>query len=216
MKKTDINKVFSILEKQSYDVPLIGLIKVKNNDPFRILIATILSARTKDLLTARVCENLFSKIKNFKDLRKLSVKEIEKLIYPIGFYRNKAKQLKELSKIILSDFDGKVPSEINDLVKLPGVGRKTANLVAATAFGKDAICVDTHVHKISNRLGYVKTKNPSETEIKLMEKLPKKYWKKVNYLFVMHGQSICVPISPWCSKCTIKKYCKRVGIKKSR
>ncbi len=213
-----MDEIVKILRKEvkNYNVPIVDLIKVKTNDPFKILIATILSARTNDKTTSVVCSNLFKKVKNFEDLSKLSVKQIEKLIYPVGFYKNKAKQLKELPSVIFSEFNGKIPSSIEDLVKLPGVGRKTANLVRVTAFNKDGICVDTHVHRIMNRIGYVKTKTPYETEMVLRKKLPRKYWKEINYLLVSYGQNTCVPISPFCSKCVIREYCKRNGVKKSR
>ncbi len=213
-----IDKVVNVLEEEvrDYDVPIVDLIKVKGGDSFKILIATILSARTNDKTTAVVCEKLFSKVRNFKELDKLSVKQIEKLIYPVGFYKTKAKHLKKLPSVIFSEFDGKIPHSIEDLIKLPGVGRKTANLVRSTAFDKDGICVDTHVHRISNRLGYVKTKTPLETEMALRKKLPKKYWNKFNYLLVSYGQNTCTPISPFCSKCVIRKYCKRIDVSKSR
>jgi len=211
-----IDEVFKILKRETkkYKVPLIEFVKVQDNDPFKILIATILSARTNDKTTAEVCKRLFEKVKNFKDLEKLKVEEIEKLIYPVGFYKNKAKSLKRLPEKI-KEFKG-IPNNIDDLIKLPGVGRKTANLVLVNAFDKDAIGVDVHVHRISNRLGYVKTKNPGETEKILREKLPRKYWKDINRLFVMLGQNICKPVSPYCSKCPINKYCKKVGVKKTR
>ena|SRR3989344_3612488 len=211
-----IEDIFKILKKETkkYKVPVIEFIKVQKKDPFRILIATILSARTNDRTTAEVCKRLFKKVKNFRDLDKLNVKEIEKLIYPVGFYRNKAKSLKKLPAKI-KELKG-IPRNIDDLLKLPGVGRKTANLVLVNAFDKDAIGVDVHVHRISNRLGYVKTKNPEETEKALRKKLPRRYWKDINRLFVMLGQNICKPVSPYCSKCPINKYCKKVGVKKRR
>jgi len=214
----NFKEIFHILEEEFENnyMPLDDLIEVKENDKFRILIATILSARTKDQVTSIVCRRLFNKVKNFKDLSRLDVSEIEKLIYPVGFYKTKAKHLKELPKIILKEFNGEIPDNMDKLLKLPGVGRKTANLVLATAFDKDAICVDTHVHRISNRLGWVKTKNPGETEIVLMEVLPKEYWKDVNYTLVAHGQRVCSPINPYCSRCKIKKYCKQVGVLRSR
>jgi endonuclease III len=213
-----MNEIVKILRKEvkNYNVPVVDLIKVKTNDPFKILIATILSARTNDRVTSVVCSKLFSKVKNFKDLDKLTVKQIEKLIYPVGFYKNKSKQLKKLPSVIFSEFNGKIPSSIDDLIKLPGVGRKTANLVRVVAFDKDGICVDTHVHRIMNRIGYVKTKTPFETEMTLRKKLPKEYWREINYLLVSYGQNTCVPISPFCSKCVIKKYCKRKNVKKFR
>lgn len=211
-----IEDIFKILKKETkkYKVPVIEFIKVQKKDPFRILIATILSARTNDRTTAEVCKRLFKKVKSFRDLDKLNVKEIEKLIYPVGFYRNKAKSLKKLPAKI-KELKG-IPRNIDDLLKLPGVGRKTANLVLVNAFDKDAIGVDVHVHRISNRLGYVKTKNPEETEKALRKKLPRRYWKDINRLFVMLGQNICKPVSPYCSKCPINKYCKKVGVKKRR
>jgi endonuclease III len=214
----NIEKIYSILKKEikNYKVPVVDLIKIKTKSPFKILIATILSARTRDETTIKVCKKLFNEVKNFNDLEKLSVKKIEKLIYPIGFYKNKSKQLKRLPEVIFNEFDGKIPQKIDELIKLPGVGRKTANLVRITAFDKYGICVDTHVHRIFNRFGYIKTNTPYETEINLREKLPKKYWKEINYLLVSYGQNTCTPISPFCSNCVIKKYCKRVNVNKSR
>ena len=208
----DVDKVFKILRKdvRKYNVPVVDLIEVQTKDPFKVLLATILSARTKDEVTHQAAKRLYSKVKRFKDFEKLSVRELEKLIYPVGFYKTKARHLKQLSSF------NKVPDTIEELVKLPGVGRKTANLVVAVAFGKPAICVDTHVHKTVNRWGYVKTKNPLETEMKLREKLPKKYWKDINRVLVAYGQSVCTPVSPWCSKCVVWSHCKRVGIIKSR
>ena len=176
---SNIDKIYFILNKEvkNYNVPVVDLIKVKTESPFKILVATILSARTRDETTVKVCEKLFKKVENFKDLKKLNLKQIEKLIYPVGFYKNKSKQLKKLPGVIFEEFDGKIPEEIDDLIKLPGVGRKTANLVRISAFDKYGICVDTHVHRIFNRIGYLKTDTPYETEMKLREKLPKKYAK---------------------------------------
>ena len=215
---SNIDKIYFILNKEvkNYNVPVVDLIKVKTESPFKILVATILSARTRDETTVKVCEKLFKKVENFKDLKKLNLKQIEKLIYPVGFYKNKSKQLKKLPGVIFEEFDGKIPEEIDDLIKLPGVGRKTANLVRISAFDKYGICVDTHVHRIFSRIGYLKTDTPYETEMKLREKLRKKYWKRINYLLVSHGQNTCSPISPFCSKCVIKKYCKRNNINNSR
>ena len=217
MKEVDISQIYEILKKETknYKAPVVDLIEVQTNDPFKVLIATILSARTKDETTSKVCERLFSKVKDFNDLNKLNEREIEKLIYPIGFYKNKAKYLKKLPQA-LKEFNSKVPSEINDLLKLPGVGRKTANLVRAVAFKKDGMCVDIHVHRISNRLGYVRTKTPFETEMKLREKLPKKYWENFNSMLVAFGQNLCHPTSPHCSKCPIINYCNQVGVEKKR
>ena len=218
MKNVDIDSVYRILSKEikRYNAPVVDLIEIQTKDPFKVLIATILSARTKDETTAKVCEKLFERVKSIEDLEKLSSKEIEKFIYPVGFYKTKAKHLKKLPGVLRKEFDGKIPSEIDDLLKLPGVGRKTANLVRAVGFGKPAVTVDVHVNRIMNRLGYVKTKTPHETEIVLREKLPKKYWGKINYLFVAFGQNLCRPISPWCSKCKIIKYCNQIGVKSKR
>ena len=217
-KNVDISRIYKILNKEvkEYKVPVVDLIKIKTQSHFKVLVATILSARTKDETTIKVCEKLFSKIKEVNDFENLSESEIEKLIYPVGFYKNKAKYLKKLPKILKEEFDGKIPSEIDELLKLPGVGRKTANLVRAVAFKKPAMAIDVHCHRIFNRLGYIKTKTPNETEMLLREKLPKKYWEKINFLFVAFGQNLCRPISPHCSKCHIIDYCNRVGVKKKR
>lgn len=211
----NINKIYSILSKEvvKYNVPIIELIELETKDPFKILIGTILSARTKDQVTIKASRKLFSKVNKVDDFKKLEIKEIEKLIYPIGFFHNKAKFLKELPNHIKNNI---IPDTIEELIKLPGVGRKTANLVLAVAFKKEAICVDTHVHRIMNRIGYVKTKTPFKTEMELRKILPKKYWIKINYLLVSLGQNLCRPISPFCSKCKIKKYCKKIGVKKQR
>ncbi len=218
MKKVDINAIYRILSREvkNYKVPVVDLIEIQTNDPFKVLIATILSARTKDETTAKACERLFSKIKNFKDLEKLSEMEIEKLIYPVGFYKVKSKHLKKLPNMLKEEFNEKIPEEIGDLIKLPGVGRKTANLVRAVAFKKPALAIDVHCHRIFNRLSYIRTKTPFETEMELRKKLPKKYWEKINSLFVAFGQHLCRPISPYCSKCKIVSYCNRINVKKSR
>ncbi|MBI2105288.1 endonuclease III [Candidatus Woesearchaeota archaeon] len=218
MKEVDISKIYSILKKhvKDYKVPVVDLIEIQTNDPFKVLVATILSARTKDETTVKVCERLFSKVKDFKDFDNLKQSEIEELIYPVGFYKTKAKYLKKLPRVLREEFNYKIPSEIDNLIKLPGVGRKTANLVRAVGFRKDGMCVDVHVNRIMNRLGYVKTKNPLETEMALREKLPKKYWEKINYLLVAFGQNLCRPISPYCSKCPIMDYCNQIGVNKKR
>jgi endonuclease III len=176
-------------------------------------VATLLSARTNDKTTSIVCKKLFAKVNSAKDLEKLTVKQIEKLIYPIGFYRNKAKHLKLLPVVLKEKFNNKVPHTIEELIELPGVGRKTANLVMAVAFKIPAICVDVHVNRIMNRFGYIKTKNPLETEMVLRKKLPKKYWLKINYVIVAFGQNLCKPINPRCDVCPVYKYCKRVGVR---
>lgn len=218
MKSVKIGNVYTILRKQvkKYRVPVVDLIEVQTRDPFKVLLATILSARTQDRTTSRAAHRLFSRVKRFSDLERLSLKQIERLIYPVGFYKTKARHLKKLAKVIKTDFNNKIPFEIEDLIKLPGVGRKTANLVMAIGFKKPAVCVDTHVHRIMNRLGYVKTKNPYETEMALRMKLPKKYWRTINSMLVAFGQNTCKPISPYCSRCVVRRYCNRIGVKVGR
>jgi len=213
--KTDIDSIYKVLNKavKSYQVPIVDLVEAKTKDPFKILIATILSARTNDKTTAIVCKKLFAKVNSAKDLEKLNVKQIEKLIYPVGFYKNKAKYLKKLPVVLKKKFNNELPRTIEELIELPGVGRKTANLVMAVAFKIPAICVDVHVNRIMNRFGYIKTKNPLETEMALRKKLPKKYWLKINYIIVAFGQNLCKPINPQCNICPVYQYCKRVGVK---
>lgn len=182
--------------------------EAENGDPFTILIGTILSARTKDENTAKVVKKLFSKYKSARALSKAKIKDVEKTIRSIGFYHVKAKRIIDVASIINSKYKGKVPSSLDELLQLPGVGRKTANCVLVYAFDKPAIPVDIHVHRISNRLGLVNTKNPEDTEFELMKKIPKKYWLEINDTFVMYGQNICKPISPQCTVCKIQNYCK--------
>ncbi len=218
MKSSNIDIIYKILKNEikKYNVPVVDLIEIQTQDPAKVLISTILSARTKDETTKSVTEGLFKKIKNINDFKELNESEIENLIYPVGFYRNKAKYLKQLPYVLDEKFNGKIPKDIEKLVKLPGVGRKTANLVVAVAFRKDAICVDVHVHRIMNRLGYIKTKTPYETENALREKLPQKYWQTINSILVAFGQNLCRPTSPFCSRCPIENYCKKIGVTKSR
>ncbi|HLC84483.1 MAG TPA: endonuclease III [Candidatus Nanoarchaeia archaeon] len=218
MTSTDIDSIIKILRREvvHYKVPVVDLIQVQTKDPFKVLVATILSARTKDETTAVVCKRLFGKVGKLEDLEHVSEAELRELIYPVGFYKTKAKHLKELPALMKEEFDGNVPHEIDDLLKLPGVGRKTANLVRAVAFEKPAICVDVHVWRISNRLGYVRTKTPHETEIALRKKLPEKYWTTFNTMLVAFGQNICRPVSPKCSECPINQYCKKIGVTSTR
>lgn len=214
----DIDEIIKILKKevQNYQVPVVDLIKIQTDDPFKVLVATILSARTKDQTTVEACKRLFKLVNKPEDINKLTVTQVEKLIYPVGFFRNKAKHLKQLPIVLKEEFNNTVPDNIDDLLKLPGVGRKTANLVVAVGFQKPAMCVDVHVHRISNRLGYIKTKTPFESEMALRKKMPIKYWEKYNSMIVAFGQHLCTPISPHCSICPIKKYCKRIGVTTSR
>jgi len=196
-----IDLIISRLKKQ-YPIGKFG-----SNDPFRTLIITVLSQRTRDEVTESAAEKLFSKYSTDNALAHADVKEIEKLIREVGFYRIKAPRIKEIARIIHNDFKGRVPENMETLLSLPGVGRKTANCVLAFGFGRDAIPVDTHVHRISNRLGLVSTKSPEETELELYEAVPKKYWRYVNELFVRFGQDICRPVAPKCGACLIADLC---------
>ncbi len=205
----NIDKIMKILYQEAKNLkpPVIERVYKKYKSPFYVLIATVLSARTKDETTYKVSINLFNYIKSPEDLIKISYEKLCNLIYPVGFYKTKAKNLKKLGEELIKKFRGKVPDTIEELIKLPGVGRKTANLVITEVFDKYGICVDTHVHRITNRWGYIKTKTPFESEMKLREILPKKYWKDINRLLVTYGQNICKPLNPQCNKCKINKYC---------
>ncbi|RMG04039.1 MAG: endonuclease III [Nitrospirae bacterium] len=187
-----------------------------DRSPFKVLVSCILSLRTQDKTTSEASERLFAIADTPEKLASLSAKEIEKAIYPVGFYRVKAKNLKKISREIITRFGGEVPATIDELLTLNGVGRKTANLVVTLGWNLPGICVDTHVHRITNRWGYVKTKTPEKTEFALREKLPRRYWKEINGLLVAFGQGICKPISPLCSRCEISRFCQRVGVKRSR
>ena len=212
-----IDDIVTILKRENkkYIVPIVTIVSMTKS-PFMVLISCLLSLRTKDKVTAEASNRLFKLANNPEKILGLSIKNIEKAIYPVGFYKTKAKRIKEICKALLDDYGGVVPDGIDELLKLNGVGRKTANLTVTLGYGKLGICVDTHVHRISNRLGLVKTKTPEQTEFALRKKLPKKHWLIYNDLLVTYGQNLCVPVSPWCSKCKIFKYCKRVGVKKSR
>ncbi len=187
-----------------------------DKDPYRILVSCILSLRTKDATTALATQRLFRVADNPFKMLKLSLARIKELIYPVGFWRRKARHIKELSGQIIEDFGGEVPKELKQLLKLKGVGLKTANLVLGRAFGVPAICVDTHVHRISNRLGWVKTKNPLQTEKALREVLAVSHWVKINSLLVAFGQRICLPVSPFCSRCYLNNLCPTRGVKRKR
>ncbi len=184
-----------------------GLHKIQAARPFRILIATVLSARTKDENTTKAANQLFKVYGTPQKLANAKVKDIEKIIKSVGFYHVKSKRIIEVAKLLISKYGGKVPSDIDELVEIPGVGRKTANCVLVYAFEKPAIPVDTHVHRISNRLGLVSTKMPEETEMELRKTIPKKFWLDINNTFVMYGQNICKPISPMCDVCKIRNTC---------
>ena len=210
----DIERFLDILEieVQRFRVPVVDLIGVQTTDPFRVLIATILSSRTKDEVTAVASKRLFDHADNAEALASMSRDEIETLIYPVGFYKTKAVHLQGCCRLLLTTFNGHVPATIEELVTLPGVGRKTANLVLSVAFDIPAICVDTHVHRIMNIWGYVDTKTPQQTEMALRKKLPISYWNKVNRVLVAYGQALCRPISPHCDRCIIGEECPQIGV----
>lgn len=218
MKDSDIHKVVTILKEKtlSWKNPAVKEISKVTRDPFRVLISCLLSSRTKDTTTKGASERLFSLASSTQELAQLSISGIEKAIYPVGFYRVKARTIKEVCHTLVKKYRGKVPQDLEELVQLKGVGRKTANLVITLGFNKPGICVDTHVHRISNRLGYVKTDSPAETERALREKLPKEYWIIFNSLLVSYGQNVCTPISPKCSICPVEPYCDKVGVTKHR
>lgn len=218
MKDRDISRIVRLLRKslEGLKIPIVTHLSEHDADPFQVLVSTILSARTKDEVTAAATERLFSLASTPAEMMKLSEEEIARAIFPVGFYRTKAKALLEVSRELVERFSSRVPDTIEELLTLRGVGRKTANLVVTLAFKKDGICVDTHVHRISNRLGYIKTRTPAESEQALRKKLPRKYWIIYNTLLVAHGQNICRPVSPLCSRCPVRPYCDRAGVTKSR
>lgn len=219
MTPETLEKVLAILRQEikQWPIPAVGQIVDEVGDlPFKVLISTILSLRTKDIVTIEASRRLLRRAHTAEAILALSIPEIEKLIYPVGFYHTKAKSLKETCKILIEKYKSQVPRDLEKLLELPGVGRKTANLVMTLGFDDYGICVDTHVHRISNLWGYVKTKTPEETEFALRKKLPKKHWKTYNDLLVTFGQNLCVPVSPWCSRCPVEKYCEKIGLKRSR
>ncbi len=217
MKPENIDPIIKILKKEvkKWKDPIVTVIS-RDRDPFKVLISCLLSLRTKDETTAEASKRLFAIGDTPAKLVKIDTKKIEKAIFPVGFYKRKAVTVKDICQKLLGEYDSKVPDEIDELLKLKGVGRKTANLVVTLGYNKPGICVDTHVHRISNRLGYVKTKTPEETEFRLREALPRKYWIVYNDLLVAYGQNLCRPISPFCGQCKIAGYCKRIGVDKSR
>ena len=210
----DLEQVVNLLQQEvaGYQVPVVDLIAAQTKDPFKVLVATILSARTKDEVTAAASRRLFKRAATPEELARLSVADLEKIIYPVGFFRNKAKYLAALPGVLQEKFSDRVPETIDELIELPGVGRKTANLVVAVAFGKPAICVDTHVHRIMNIWGYVETKTPLETEMALRKKLPKQYWITINSILVAFGQGTCRPRRPKCDSCIIADLCPKIGV----
>ena len=212
----DIEKVVQIL-KTRYQEETSALMDVSTRkDPFLTLISCLLSLRTRDEVTARASERLFALAKTPEEMLNLKREEIEAAIYPVGFYRRKAAQILELCRVLIERYDSKVPDKIDELLNLKGVGRKTANIVITMGYNKPGVAVDTHVHRISNRMGLVATKNPYQTEFALRKTLPKRYWIIFNDLLVMHGKTICTPISPKCSICPVTEHCKRVGVTRFR
>jgi endonuclease-3 len=196
--------------------PSVTEIAGRTRSPFRVLVSTVISARTKDEVTGEASGRLFARASTPRTIAALSERTIAALIYPAGFYRTKARAIRALSRSIAFDLGGRVPNTMEGLLELPGVGRKTANLVLTLGFGAPGICVDTHVHRISNRLGVVRTADPAETESALRAALPRRHWIEINDLFVMFGQTVCVPVSPRCSACPVSRSCRRAGVKRSR
>ena len=214
MKDRDIHAAIRILrrEKPKWQTPIVTLMAETYENPFRVLISCILSLRTQDSTTAKASHRLFAEADTPPAMLKLSAKKIEKLIYPVGFYKTRAINILDICRVLMDQYHGEVPDEIDELLKLNGVGRKTANLVVTLGYQKPGICVDTHVHRISNRWGYVTTATPEKTESALRAKLPKQYWIEYNDLLVSFGQQLCRPISPLCSQCPVKKYCRQIGV----
>jgi endonuclease-3 len=218
MTRQQLHEAMAILRREvpHWDVPVVSLMAQEQRDPYRVLIATLLSLRTQDQTTAKASKRLFELADTPQAMLVLDRQTIEKAIYPVGFYRNKAVQILDISQRLLDEFDGRVPDDIDILTTFHGVGRKTANLVLAEGYGIPAICVDTHVHRISNRWGYIRTKDPLATEMALRKKLPRAYWIAYNPMLVALGQHCCKPISPICSACPVAQLCKRIGVQRCR
>ena len=215
MRSEDIHQVVKILKHEIRRWPVPALAKYVET-PFTVLIACILSLRTQDRTTLASSDRLFKIATTPESMLAVPVRKIERVIYPVSFYRTKARTIHAICEQLLSRYDGEVPSDLDELLALPGVGRKTANIVVTLGFEKPGIAVDTHVHRISNRLGYVRTRSPEKTEMSLRRKLPPRYWIVFNDLLVAYGQNLCKPVSPHCSTCNIATYCKRVGVRTSR
>jgi endonuclease-3 len=219
MRRNQIHATIRIVKREirQWQEPVLGIVaRDSGRNPFLILISCLLSLRTKDKTTHEASDRLFALAQTPADMLTLPLKKIEQAIYPVGFYRTKAKSIHGICRRLLDDYGGNVPDSLEKLVTLPGVGRKTANLVVTVGYGKPGICVDIHVHRISNRWGYIKTNTPEESEDALRKKLPTQYWIKFNDLLVPYGQNLCLPVSPFCSQCKLTAYCDRVGVKKSR
>jgi endonuclease-3 len=203
-------------EAPAWNAPVFTSAPSAPHDPFRVLVGCLLSLRTKDETTGPAAARLFALARTPQALRGLTSRQIERAIYPVGFYRTKARTLRTLARELLTRHGGKVPASLEELLALHGVGRKTANLVITQGFRRPGICVDTHVHRITNRWGYVRTRSPDETEAALRRTLPRPHWIEINELLVALGQTICRPLSPWCSRCPVARYCARVGVERSR
>jgi endonuclease-3 len=219
MTTATLEKVLARLRREirRWRVPAVGAIAEQAVDrPFETLASTILSLRTKDAVTDAASRRLLARAPDPAAVAALPLRDLEQLIYPVGFYRTKARSLQATCRILLERHGGEVPRTIEELLELPGVGRKTANLVLTIGFGDYGICVDTHVHRITNLFGYVRTRTPNETEMVLRRKLPRRHWKTYNDLLVTFGQNLCVPVSPWCSRCPVARHCERVGLERSR
>ncbi|MCP9465412.1 MAG: endonuclease III [Nitrospira sp.] len=219
MRPHHIHAVLRIVRREvrRWKEPVVGVIaRESHRDPFLILISCLLSLRTKDQTTHEASNRLFALARTPSAMLKLPLKTIEQTIYPVGFYRTKATSIHRICHLLLTKYEGRVPDSIDELLTLPGVGRKTANLVVTIGYGKPGICVDTHVHRISNRWGYINTKTPEESEDALRRILPQQYWITYNDLLVPYGQNLCLPVSPLCSQCKLTRYCARVGVTRSR
>ena len=217
MKDNEVPGALKLIRKavKAWQTPAVTII-ARERDPYKVLISCILSLRTQDKTTAAASGRLFGLAGTPRGMAGLNAETVEKAIYPVGFYRNKARAVIGISRMLVDEYGGKVPDDIGELLKLPGVGRKTANLVVSVGYGKPGICVDTHVHRITNRWGYVRTKTPGETEAALRARLPRRYWIEINDLLVTFGQNCCRPVSPICSACLVYRYCDRVGVTVSR
>lgn len=219
VEQKEVEKVMQILEKNfkfNDRTTLNRMKEEKNPNAFKILISCLLSLRTKDENTEKVSKQLFEVADTPEEIAKMNIKKLEKLIYSSGHYHKKARTLKSVSKELIERFNSKVPDREEDLLSIKGIGRKTANIVLSFAFGKEVLPIDTHCHKIPNRLGWIETKTPEQTELALKEILPEKYWREFNAIFVLFGKTICVPISPKCSICPVYDYCERIGVVRSR
>ena len=218
MRHGDIHEMIRILriEVRRWKAPAVGVIAEESRDPFQVLISCVLSLRTRDVTTEAASRRLFAIARTPERMARLTARRLEKAIYPVSFYRTKSRSILSLCRDLVERFGGRVPDTIDELLTLRGVGRKTANLVVTVAYGKPGICVDTHVHRISNRWGYVKTRSPEETEVALRAVLPRRHWVTFNDLLVPCGQNLCTPLSPFCSRCALAPFCARVGVGRHR